>query len=176
MLFCADAAAVTVTPVEAAAESSNAGASMAALSKTQSKVTGGRKFKQSWLTYYPWLEFRSLATTAASDSSATDLDTSGQGAVFCAKCSECERKNMFKFSSKKEDSFISRGFSIWKNALAKFKAHELNGCHRKAILKLAECSKGTDVCGQLITSNERDRALAKAAMLKIISSIRYLTR
>ena len=101
---------------------------------------------------------------------------SAGGFVLCRICQECDEKKLFKFSTKKEQTFIADGFSNWRKALQKFKVHESSECHREAAAKIAEMQKGTNVLGQLISQMEHERQTAKSAMIKIITSVRYLAR
>ena len=43
-------------------------------------------------------------------------------------------------------------------------------------MKLAHFRKGTDVAGELSVAHEKERMTAKSAMLKIITSLKYLAR
>ena len=43
-----------------------------------------------------------------------------------------EKKGNFTLSSKEQDSFLSAGFSNWKNALEKFRKQEITSFHIEA--------------------------------------------
>ena len=138
-------------------------------------VPRGRKFQPSWLKPFPWLQYFEF------DSQPTEANDAAKAAssssyVLCRVCRECEDKKLFKFSTKKEQTFISDGFSNWKKALQKFKKHERSECHREAALKTAELHKGTNVTGQLNSQTEQERQTAKVALMKIITSVRFLAR
>ena len=85
------------------------------------------------------------------------------------------RQNLFRLSKNRDDSFIS-GFRQWKNALVKFKTHDTCSAHREVVMKLAHFRKGTDVARELSVAHEKGRMTAKSAMLKIITSLKYLAR
>ena len=53
--------------------------------------------------------------------------------VLCATCVSQERKSNLALSSKKEDAFLSTGYSNWKKALQKFRTHESSNCHLEAL-------------------------------------------
>ena len=58
--------------------------------------------------------------------------------VLCATCVSQERKSNLALSSKKEDAFLSTGYSNWKKALQKFRTHESSNCHLEALCQLYE--------------------------------------
>ena len=51
-------------------------------------------------------------------------------AAFCHTCLNTQSKLK---RSRKEDSFISKGFANWKNATSCFKALESTDCHKEAV-------------------------------------------
>ncbi len=82
---------------------------------------------------------------------------------------------MFSFSHNKDDAFTSTGYDNWKNALAKFAKHELSKSHQEATLKVTNATKGINVAGLISTSVNRDREVARSALMCIVSSLHYLS-
>ncbi|ESN95608.1 hypothetical protein HELRODRAFT_179062 [Helobdella robusta] len=62
--------------------------------KKSAEQTVGRQFQNSWLKLYGWLE------------SMTDNNNSNATRAFCKICKECEKLNLFKFSTKRDMCFI----------------------------------------------------------------------
>lgn len=125
----------------------------------KSVVTKGRKFQCSWITKFTWLKY-----------------SEHEEKVFCENCLTCDKNNLFSFSTKRDEAFITQGFQSWRNALAKFKSHELSKCHTEAVMKLAVSRKGTNVLSELSTAHTRDRIAARTALHKVVSSIQFLAK
>lgn len=131
-----------------------------ATSAEQSSVNAtvkGRKFQPSWKSKYPWLTFNE-----------------SENKVFCDTCQQCQEMNLFSFSQNKDDAFTTTGYDNWKNALVKFAKHEMSKSHQEAVLKMASAAKGTNVAGLISTSVNRDREIARTALMCMVSSLHYL--
>ena len=120
---------------------------------------GGRKFQSSWKSKYPWINYCSSTSK-----------------VFCEVCQKCDELNLFSFSHNRDDAFTIIGYDNWKNALAKFSKHESSKSHQEAILKVANATSGTNVAGHLSRSVEREREVAKSALMCIVSTLHYLCK
>ncbi|KAG8179238.1 hypothetical protein JTE90_004066 [Oedothorax gibbosus] len=112
-----DTASQPPTTIVSSIASSSSGESRSQPKPGQSSK--GRSFQKSWLIKYTWLEYE--ASTEK---------------VFCKTCKEADIKNLLQFSSKKDNAFISVGFSNWKKALEKFRLHENTFAHKEGVLKL----------------------------------------
>ena len=75
-----------------------------------------RSLNPSWYKLYPWLHY--------------DVKTD---VVLCEVCVSQRKKGNLTLSTKKEDAFISTGFSNWKKTLEKFRKHQESSCHRKTV-------------------------------------------
>jgi len=84
--------------------------------------------------------------------------------------------DLFRFSTKKDDAFISDGYSNWKNALSKFEKHDISQCHQEAAVKMAHRSNGTNVAGLLSTAHQQERQLARTALYTIVTSLHFLCK
>ncbi|KAJ8872283.1 hypothetical protein PR048_025885 [Dryococelus australis] len=84
----------------------------------------GRTFQKPWTTSFSWVEWD---------------DSSDK--VVCKTCKKAEANGILKCSTKKDDTFISVGFSYWKKAIEKFRSHEKTETHKEGLMKLASSSK-----------------------------------
>ena len=57
-------------------------------------------------------------------------------AAFCYLCMKASLEGKFLTSTKRELSFISKGFTYWKEATTAFKKHQGSDCHREATEEL----------------------------------------
>lgn len=120
-------------------------------------VMKGRQFQPSWKVKYPWIKF-----------------CESTNKVYCDTCQQCQELNLFNFSHNKDEAFTSTGYDNWKNALAKFSKHELCQSHQEASLKVANATRGTNVASLISMSHNRDREVARSALMCIVSSMHYL--
>ena len=76
-----------------------------------------------------------------------------------------------------EKTFISTGFSNWKDAIAKFTKHEGSRCHKDAILKTITLPATTkDVSELLSLQLSKERLERRKCFLKLLSNVRFLSR
>ena len=120
--------------------------------------TKGRQFQPSWKVKYSWIKF---------------CDETKK--VYCDICQQCQELNLFSFSQNKDDAFISTGYDNWKNALAKFSKHELSKSHHEAALKVSNAMRSTNVAGLVSLAHNREREIARSALMCIVSSMHYLS-
>ena len=99
-----------------------------------------------------------------------------QDKVFCDICQSCSKYDLFRFSTKKDDAFISSGYDNWKHTLEKFSKHDNSQCHQEAVIKLANRAKFTNVMELLSKAHEQERLLARTALLKIATSLQFLCK
>ena len=82
-----------------------------------------------------------------------------------------------KMESNAEPSFISSGYSNWKDVTVAFKKHQLSACHHKAVdVMITIPSTTKDIGEQLSQIHRQEKATNRRMFLKILSSIRYLAR
>ena len=107
--------------------------------------------------------------------SKTPLDhlLASKQSFFCKVCQQCTELNLFNFS---RDAFTQAGYDNWKHALAKFTKHESSKSHQEAALEVANANRGTNVAGQLSTSHDRNREIARSALMCIVSLLHYLCK
>jgi len=73
-----------------------------------------------------------------------------------------------------EKTYISTGYSNWKEATSRFQSHEATRCHRDAMLTLpaTTCDIG-EICS---SQHSKDKHNHRVYFLKILASIRFLAR
>ena len=72
---------------------------------------------------------------------------------------------------------VSKGFCNWKNATSLISKHQQSSCHREpveVVITLPATTK--DVGEQLVQQHAKEKECNRKMLLKIMSSIRYLTR
>ena len=115
-----------------------------------------RRFKPKWCKTWEWLTY------------CIDKDS-----VLCFYCHNADRKGHLTAAHKKEDVFISKGFTNWKKATDRFAAHAKSECHRLAIEKLENTQ---DIGEKLSTLHASGKAENRRMLLKILGGLRFLAR
>ena len=117
-----------------------------------------RSFQQAWFKQWTWLHY----------DEANDL-------AYCHICVSALKQKMKE--SNAEPSFVSSGFSNWKDATVAFKKHQLSACHHKAVDVMIIIPATTrDIGEQLSLIHCQEKATNRRMFLKILSAIRYLAR
>ena len=75
-----------------------------------------RAFQSKWFSEFSWLHYNEQ-----------------NDSVLCFICMQQNAKSNLRAARSKEVCFISKGFSNWKKALARFKEHQVSECHKIAI-------------------------------------------
>ena len=123
----------------------------------QTKVK--RSFQGTWFKQWSWLHY------------VEEKDT-----VFCYLCVKAYRENKLTRGTI-DPSFISRGFSNWKDASVKLKAHECSNCHKEAVQKVLTLPRTTQDVGEALSSiHKQDKQQRRQVFLKILSNVRFLAR
>ena len=75
---------------------------------------------------------------------------------------------------------MEKGYSNWKDALSNnrgFKLHESSSCHRVSVETVYTLPRTTnDVADLLSKKHAAEKEIAKKALLKILSNVRFLAR
>ena len=118
-----------------------------------------RRMQPAWFKRYPWLHYsRHLS------------------AVLCFSCAKATALSLTGLSCKIQQTFITKGFSDWKKAMDKFADHEKCSSHRHAVMQLQQSASTPSIDVQLSAQRAADQARARLALLKLISSVRFLAR
>ena len=119
-----------------------------------------RSFQQQWFDRWPWLHY--------------DED---QDLAFCFSCIVAYQNNQLQSAHCLEKTFISTGFSNWKDAIAKLTKHEGSRCHKDAILNTITLPATTsDISELLSTQLAKERLERRKCFLKLLSNVRFLSR
>ena len=115
--------------------------------------------QRSWFTKWKWLHYNE------------DKD-----AVFCHVCvSALKHKKMQ--TSRSDPSFISRGFTYWKDGTVRLASHEASSFHREAIQVVVELPKKCADIGEMLSNQHSDiKKTNRECLLKILASMQYLAR
>ena len=111
-----------------------------------------RSFQSSWFHRWKWIHY-----------DATD-------AAFCFSCCKAAKQGKIKFT---EGSFITKGFTNWKDASRIFGKHESSDVHKQSTMCI---SSNTDIAELLSTQHAREKEQNRHYFLKLLSSIRYLAQ
>lgn len=125
---------------------------------TQQLKTKTLKFQQSWFQKYPWLSYIP--------------DRQG---VVCFYCRKSKESNMPSRDVHAEETFTTTGFRNWKKGIEKFDRHQMSNYHREALKHFSSRSE-LPILSHLNTAKTEQQAYARRMLVKIISSLRYLSR
>ena len=99
---------------------------------TISMKSHARTIQPSWYKHHPWI---SVCTSNYK--------------VFCKICLNAKDQGLLSISTnQRSTTFVSGGFSNWKNALTKFREHESSNTHKESAMKLA-ARRGVGIDAQL---------------------------
>ena len=98
-------------------------------------------------------------------------------AAFCYLCMKCDREQRFLTSTKREQAFISRGFTYWKETTTAFKKHMSSDCHCdtvEALIVLPKCAK--DIEELQSAQQATEKAKNRKMFLLALYNLRFLAR
>ena len=124
--------------------------------------TYSRMIQQSWYCNkrYPWITV-----------------CSSKYRIFCSSCLSARKQGLLTFSKRQSNTtFLDTGFKTWNKAIERFSEHERSQLHKEATLKLSMKHSSTDIGAQLHTQCEDSRRFHREMLMKLLSSIRYLSR
>ena len=118
-----------------------------------------RSFQASWFQKWKWLHY----------DESNDL-------VFCHICMKANAEGKLRCRSL-EPSFVTRGFSNWKDATMLFRKHEESGCHKDAMQVIITIPKDTPNVGEMLSHTlVTEKKENRECLHKLLSNIRFLTR
>ena len=86
-------------------------------------------------------------------------------------------KRGLKISGYMDEMFTNTGFSNWKKAIEKFEKHQTSKSHREAIDLVIKIPSTTKDVGEMLNkSHAEQKDENRQVLLKIFSSVRYLSR
>ena len=118
-----------------------------------------RSFQRSWFERWNWLHY----------SEADD-------AAFCFYCAKADKAGKLR-SSTKDQAFLRKGFSNWKDGPESFRRHEESKCHKEAYEMIVTIPKTVGNIGDMLSSIHRQTLQENSrVLLKILEIVRYLGR
>ena len=119
-----------------------------------------RSFQRQWFDRWSWLHY--------------DED---RDLAYCFTCIVVFKNNHLLSTPCLEKTFISTGFSNWKDATAKFAKHEGSRCHKDSVLKTITLPGTTSDVGEMLSSQlAKERLERRKCFLKLLSNARFLSR
>ena len=117
-----------------------------------------RSFQPSWFTKWPWLHY------------CEDIDV-----VFCCICILALRQKKMQLN-RGDTSFVSKGFSNWKDGTIGFKNHEASASHKEALQVTLLPTTCSDI-GDMLNKQHADiKKLNRECLLKILYNLQFLAR
>ncbi len=124
------------------------------------KTVVKRSFQPQWFQRWTWIHY--------------DED---HDLAYCYLCTKAYKEGKFISCSRLEYTYISKGYSNWKDATVNFAAHDKSSCHKEAILKVVTLPATTRNIGEQLCRQYSEQLLERRqCLLKILSCIRYLGR
>ena len=119
-----------------------------------------RSFQPQWFNRWPWIHY----------------DESSD-AAFCFLCVKAYSQKKLDNCSSLETTYISAGYTNWKDASVKFNNHEGSRCHKDAVLKTVTIPASCRDIGETLSSQlAKEKLERRQCFLKLISSIKFLAR
>lgn len=115
------------------------------------------KFQGNWFKKFTWLHF-----------------DANVGGVLCHICATANNHQLLDLAKNTESVFSVQGFTNWKKALQKFETHEKSASHKLAVQNVAFMRKQDAVNVQINKGLQTDQEKARQALLKLVSSMKYL--
>lgn len=129
-----------------------------------SKVIGPQKlsnrtlhYQDRWYRQYPWLHYNAQAK-----------------GILCFYCVKTYTIQKSALSKRAEPAFSLTGFSNWKNAVTRFRHHELSQSHQHAVTVLSQ--KGREVNALLCSAVAKQQQEAQHCLRKVVGSVMLLAR
>ena len=124
------------------------------------KTVVKRSFQPQWFSSWPWLHY----------DEQRDL-------VFCYACVKAYREKKLQCIGNLESAYISTGFANWKEARARFSAHESSTCHKDAVLKTVTLPATVRDIGEASSlQHAQDKLERRQCFLKLLSNVRFLAK
>ena len=121
-----------------------------------------RSFQPSWFRKYPWLHYDQVNDKA-----------------FCFTCLKASKIGNLKVcASKGDDTFLSRGYTNWKDASGDkcggFSTHEHSQVHQYCLEVI--CKPQKSVAELLSSEHEKQKAVNHAYLRKVLENLIFLSR
>lgn len=124
----------------------------------QSTKLDDRSFLHERCVKFPWLHCNVM-----------------QDAAFCHTCMRVESEKRFPASTKRDPTFIKKGFTYWKEATSAFSRYQASACQKEAASATALLQKVGDI-GELLSSAHQQQKTENRNMFpKILENLHFLS-
>ena len=124
------------------------------------KAVTKRSFQTKWFSKWPWLHYNE-----ENDS------------VFCFHCIRAYSQNKLLGVANLEKTYISTGFTNWKEATSRFASHESSRCHKDALLKMVTLLATTRDIGECLSKqHSKEKLENRQCFLKLLANVKFLSR
>ena len=89
---------------------------------------------------------------------------------------EANHEKKLLSSTRRDPSFITKGFVFWKEATSSFTKHAASACHREAVASIEKFPIQFGVVGELLNSRLQKEKSLNRDMLRIVQNLRFLAR
>lgn len=96
--------------------------------------------------------------------------------VFCQVCHNTTALKFNMLARNMDDAFATTGFDDWKHATACYRKHEQSSAHIERVMKWNQHVNGVSVDVQLITEKQKQQAVNRSALEKIVTTLLFLAR
>ena len=118
-----------------------------------------RSFRSEWCEKFCWLHYY------------VALD-----AAFCYVCIKANHEKKLLSSTRRDPSFITKGFVFWK-ATSSFTKHAASACHREAVASIEKFPRQFGDVGELLNSRlQKEKSLNRDMLRRIVQNLRFLAR
>ena len=93
--------------------------------------------------------------------------------MVCHAYANADKRNLLNIDTKKERTFIETGFSNWKKAIEKFRAHASMATHIHATEVLSRPSHVDELLSQTVAAQKRENS---RCLMKLLENIVFLGR
>ena len=119
-----------------------------------------RSFQPQWFNRWTWLHY-----------------VEDQDAAFCFVCVKAYKEKKLVSISNMETTYISTGYTNWKDASIRFAGHEASLCHKDALLKVVTLPATTqNVCESLSALHAQEMKSNRQCFLKLLLTLKTLAR
>ena len=113
-----------------------------------------RSFRPHWFDEFTFLHYR-------------EQDDS----VICHTCALADKRKLLTIDTRKEKIFLETGFSNWKKAIEKFRAHESSATHKHASEVLLKPTNIDELLSKNVASQKKENS---RCLMKLLENIVFL--
>ena len=104
----------------------------------------------------------------------TDIDSDS---AFCHLCMTAAYEGKLLASTRRDQAFLSKGFTYWKEATTAFKKHQASQCHKEANEAINLLPQQVHDIGELLSQKHSDQKVQnRGVFIRILQNLRFLAR